>query len=110
MNENQNTYTFFDNLPNLITEIPADSIVSRTFYKDDHLNAVLFGFAAGQSLSEHTAALPATIQILSGNALVTLGDESFQVESGAWIHMPPHMKHSITAQSQLTMLLLLFKG
>ncbi len=109
MNENPASYTFFDNLQSLIKEIPADTIVSRTFYKDDHLNAVLFGFAAGQSLSEHTAAQPATIHILSGNAVVTLGDETFTVESGAWIHMPPHTKHSITAQSQLTMLLLLIK-
>ncbi len=108
-NPNSSSYIFLENLPGLIKEIPADSIVSRTFYKDDHLNAVLFGFAVGQALSEHTAAQPATIHILSGKALVTLGDETFQMDSGAWIHMPPHMKHSIMAQSQLIMLLLLFK-
>ena len=48
------TYFFSENLEALITEIPPDSIVSRTFYEADRLKAILFGFAPGQELSEHT--------------------------------------------------------
>jgi quercetin dioxygenase-like cupin family protein len=107
---NPTGYTFLGDLNELIREIPTDSIISRTIYKDVHLKAVLFGFASGQALSEHSAAQYATIQILSGQATITLGNDTYKAESGAWIHMPPHLKHSITAQSPLVMLLLLLNS
>jgi hypothetical protein len=45
----------------LIEEIPPESIVSRTVYRDKTVKAVLFGFAAGEGLSEHTAAQAAIL-------------------------------------------------
>lgn len=101
------TYTWFENLPNLITDIQKDSIVSRTIYKDRQVKVVLFGFDAGQALSEHTAAQPAVIHILSGEGTLTLGDAVKEVQPGAWVHMPPGMKHSLIAKTPLKMLLLL---
>lgn len=103
-------YTFLEDLNSLIQGIPADSIVSRTIYKDPYLKAVLFGFDKGQALSEHSAAQIATIQILSGQASITLGNDTYEVESGAWLHMPPRLTHSITAKSPLVMLLLLLSA
>lgn len=100
-------YTFVNDLAGLVAEIPADSIISRTIYKDAHLNAVLFSFAAGQALSEHSAAQAATIHILSGKATLTLGEDTYEVESGAWVRMPPRLPHSITAITPVVMLLLL---
>jgi quercetin dioxygenase-like cupin family protein len=102
-----NTYRWFENLPNLITDIPKDSIVSRTVYKDHQVKVVLFGFDAGQFLSEHTAAQPAIIHILSGEGTLTLGETVKEVQPGAWVHMPPGMKHSLSAKTPLKMLLLL---
>ncbi|MBL8154225.1 MAG: cupin domain-containing protein [Anaerolineae bacterium] len=90
-----------------MTDIPADSIVSRTFHKDAQFKAVLFGFDAGQSLSEHSAGQTAVIHILSGTATITLGEDTFEVGSGAWMHLPPRLKHSVLAKSPLVMLLLL---
>ena len=100
-------YTWFENLSDLITDIPEDSIVSRTVYKDHQMKVVVFGFDAGQSLSEHTAAQPAVIHILNGEGTLTLGDTVKEVQSGAWVHMPPGMKHSLTATTPLKMVLLL---
>jgi quercetin dioxygenase-like cupin family protein len=90
-------------------EPPADGTLSRTLYVDDRLKAVLFGFAAGQELSEHTAATPAIMHFLSGDAEVTLGDTSVSAKSGSWIHMTPQLPHSIRARSPVVMLLLLLK-
>ena len=39
-------------------EIPTDGILSKTYYEDDHVKVVVFGFSKGQELSEHTAAQP----------------------------------------------------
>ncbi|NUQ37074.1 MAG: cupin domain-containing protein [Caldilineales bacterium] len=100
-------YHFLPTLASQLTEIPPDSIVSRTVHSDDRLKVILFGFAAGQELSEHTAARPAVLHFLAGEATLTLGADRFEVGPGAWAHMPPHLPHSILAHSEVTMLLLM---
>ena len=90
-------------------ETPGDGIVSRAIHSDADVRVVLFSFAAGQQLSDHTASMPATIEIVEGEADITLGDESVQGKPGTWIHMPADTNHSVTAQTPLTMLLTLIK-
>lgn len=102
-----NNYTLVDNLAGLIETIPPESIISRTFYRDDHLKAILFGFDTGQELSEHTSSQSAVIQIVQGEATVTLGNDTHELTAGAWVHMPPRLKHSIAAKTPLLMLLLM---
>lgn len=98
-------FTLIDDLLAQLPEIPPDSIVSRTFYSDDRLKAILFGFAAGQELSEHTAARPAILHFLQGQARLTLGDHATTAGPGAWVHMQPHLPHSIYAETDVVMLL-----
>ncbi|MDJ0752067.1 MAG: cupin domain-containing protein [Ardenticatenaceae bacterium] len=86
-------------------DIPEQSIVSTTLAKSPHVKPVLFRFAAGESLSEHTSTYPAVLLFLSGRAAVTLGEDSHEVETGAWIYMPPNLPHSITAHTPVVMLL-----
>ncbi len=90
-----------------LSDIPPDSIVSRTFYSDDRLKAILFGFAAGQELSEHTAARPAILHFLQGQARLTLGDHASSAGPGTWVHMQPHLPHSIYAETTVVMLLIM---
>ena len=90
-------------------EPPADGILSRTLYQDDQVKAVLFGFAAGQELSEHTASKPAMLFFVQGEASVGLGDDIREAKAGTWIHMPPLLKHSIKTRSPVVMLLILLK-
>ena len=59
-------YTYFEDITRTIESIPTDSIVSRTIYTDDGVRAVLFGFAAGQELTEHTASRPACSTLYRG--------------------------------------------
>jgi quercetin dioxygenase-like cupin family protein len=101
-------HTLIANLSNEIAP-PDDGTLSRTVYQDDHLKVVLFGFAAGQELSEHTASMPAIMHFISGEADVTLGPDSVHASDGTWIHMPPQLPHSIRALSPVVMLLLLLK-
>ena len=103
-------YTYFVDLNESLPETPPDSIVSRTLHTDDDVKAVLFGFAQGQELSEHTASMPATIIILDGEADITLGDDHVDGRPGTWIHMPPNLPHSIVAKSPLAMLLLMVRS
>lgn len=98
-------YTLIEDLGGLLDAIQPDSIISRTFYKGDQLRAILFGFDTGQELSEHTSAQTALIQIVQGEATVTLDADRYEVGPGCWIHMPPRLKHSVYAKTPLIMLL-----
>ena len=100
-------YTFFPEIAEAIRDIPEESIVSRTIFHDDQLNAMVFAFAPGQQLSEHAASVPAVIQILEGECTLTLGEDRYEVKAGAWARMPAHLKHSIVAKTPVKMLLLM---
>jgi quercetin dioxygenase-like cupin family protein len=84
-------------------------ILSRTLFNDDRLKVVLFGFAQGEELSEHTASMPAVLHFLQGEAKLTLGDDTVEAKPGTWVHMPSGLKHSIQAKTPVVMLLLLVK-
>ena len=100
-------YTYLSDLVGLLPEIPADSIVSRTFYDAGKVKGIIFGFAEGQELSEHTAARPAILHFISGEAKLTLGDESLSAGPGTWIQMEAQLPHSVLALSPVVMVLLL---
>ena len=61
------TYTHILELANE-AEPPADGILSKTIYQDDQIKAVVFGFGQSQELSEHTAAKPAMLFFVKGEA------------------------------------------
>lgn len=90
-------------------EPPADGILSRTVHQDERIKAVIFGFGAGQELSEHTASMPAMLFFLQGEAAVGLGEDVQDARPGAWVHMPAGLKHSIRAKTPTVMLLVLLK-
>jgi len=100
-------YTYLKSLDDLFFDIPADSIVSRTFYENGQIKAILFGFAAGQELSEHTASRPAVLHFLRGTARLTLGEDSMQAGENTWVYMEPRLPHSIVAETPVYMLLMM---
>jgi quercetin dioxygenase-like cupin family protein len=102
------TYTHFTDLAKE-GQPPDKGILSRTLFTDDRLKVVLFGFAQGEELSEHTASMPAVLQFIQGEATVRLGDDRHEAKAGTWVHMPAGLKHSIKAKTPVIMLLLLLK-
>jgi quercetin dioxygenase-like cupin family protein len=98
------------NLKEQAPQVPADSILSRTIYSDAQVQVVLFSFAAGQALSEHTAAVPVIIHILEGEATLTLGTEAQPAGPGTWAHLPARLPHAVEAHTPLVMALLMLRG
>lgn len=96
-------------LPDLVaaTEIPAEGTLSKVVYKDDQIRVVAFAFDEGQELTEHTAALPAVVQVLSGHLRLKMGSETFEAEPGDWAHMAAGLPHSVEAIEPSVMLLTL---
>ena len=88
---------------------PADGIVSRTIHDDQDIRVVLFSFAAGQQLSDHTAAVPVTLEVVDGESRIGVSDEHIEGRAGTWLHLPAGTPHSIFATTPLTLLLTMLK-
>ena len=97
---------------NLLTEIeiPQKGILSHTLYNDEYEKIILFGFASGEELSAHTAPMPATIQILSGEITLILGENRYEAGPGCLVHMEPLLTHGVIARTPAMVLLTLFKA
>jgi quercetin dioxygenase-like cupin family protein len=98
---------YFQRLENLIDSFPPDSILSRTIYQDEQIKTILFGFQPGQELSEHTAAVPALLHFIKGEAKLVIADDTKPAHAGTWVRIPPQVPHSIQAHEETLMLLYL---
>ena len=91
------------------TKFAANGIVSRTLLRTENMRVVLFGFSAGQELTEHTSTQHALVQVLSGECDFTLGDQWHHLKPGTLLYMPPNLRHAVKATTQFSMLLTLSK-
>lgn len=90
-------------------QIPESGKENIVLLDDANAKVVLFAFAAGHGLAEHIAPLPAIIQVIKGEAIFTIDEESVAGKAGTWIQMAPKTIHSIKAETPMTMLLTLLK-
>ena len=102
-------YLVVENLLKAV-EIPQDGTLSRTIHRDDRVKIVLFGFAGGQELSQHTAAVPAIMEILQGDARVTLDGDEKEFSAGSWVFMEAKLPHAVYARTDEIMLLTMLTG
>ena len=102
-------YTFFANLQQEFT-LPEKGILSRVLYKDEKVNVTLFGFAAGEELSAHSAPTPAVLYFLEGEAELQLGTDKMKAEAGSFVYMPPMLSHGVFSRTGLRMLLVQMKN
>lgn len=82
-------------------------IHSQTMYDGPDLRLVLFAFAPGEELSEHTAARPAVVHVLDGEGDAVVGGDAHEIGPGTWFRMPARMAHSIRARTPLRLALYL---
>ncbi|MCA9191305.1 MAG: cupin domain-containing protein [Planctomycetales bacterium] len=89
---------------------PLDSGKQSTVLADDQrVKIILFRFAAGTGLAEHVAPCSALIQIIHGEARLTVGHESFLASPGTWVQMVAQTPHSVQAATPLMLVLTLLK-
>lgn len=103
------SYKYVLDLTDEMPEIPPDGITSRTFFKSPYMKAMMFGFDAGEELSQHTSAYPAILYFLQGEADLVLGEDRQIARPGTWVYMEPNLPHSVQAKTPLLMLLMLLQ-
>ncbi len=85
------------------------AVVSKTLLDKKAGTLTLFSFDVGQGLSEHTAPYDATVQVLDGEAAVTIGGVVHTVKAGELIIMPAGVPHALKADKQFKMLLIMIR-
>ena len=89
---------------------PAKGILSQTVHETPGVRVVLFHFAEGEQLSEHTASMPAIIHVLDGHFRILLDTTWHEADPGFWAYMVRGELHALDATAPSVMLLTLLKG
>jgi len=85
-------------------------VVSRTFAQSVTMSLTLFAFDKGEGLSTHTAGGDAFVQILDGEASITIGEKSVKARAGEVVVMPANVPHSLQADHRFKMLLVVVRA
>jgi quercetin dioxygenase-like cupin family protein len=85
------------------------SVVSRTVIDKDSGTITLFAFAQGEGLSEHTTPYDALVQVLDGEAAITVSGEEYQVGAGKMLIMPADEPHALRAEQPFKMMLVMIR-
>jgi quercetin dioxygenase-like cupin family protein len=88
-------------------DIESDAVVSTVVRRAESLNVTVFGFDAGQELTEHRADRAAVVQVIRGRLRFTADGEEIDAGPGFWLHMAPDGPHALVATEPTGMLLTL---
>ena len=80
-----------------LIEYQEGSVVSMEVIKKELGTVTLFAFDKGQGLSEHSAPFDAMVQIIDGEAEITLAGEPHTVKKGEMLIMPANVPHTLQA-------------
>ena len=85
------------------------SVVSRMLLDKKAGTITVFAFAEGEGLSEHTVPYDAFVQILDGEAEVTIEGTAHRLTAGQMIIMPADRPHLLKAVKRFKMLLVMIR-
>jgi len=91
-------------------EYQKDAVVSKTIISKKTGEVTLFAFDTGQGLREHTAPFDALVQVLDGEAEISISGKSFHMKQGEIMIMPAHEPHALQAVSRFKMLLTMIRS
>ena len=84
-------------------------IISKQITKSKGGNLTLFSFDKEQGLSEHKTPFDAIVEILDGEAEITIGGNLHNLKKGDCIIMPANSPHALKAVERFKMLLTMIK-
>ena len=99
----------FEDLRELVTIQPG-AVVSKVVYREGGIDVTVFGFDAGEGLTEHAAARAAIVQVLAGDLLFGVEGWQGRLRPGSWVTMSPGTAHSLKAVEPTIMLLTMLPG
>ena len=86
------------------------AVVSREVISKPQGTVTIFAFDQGQELSEHTAPFDAVVEVLEGEALLTIGGKAVPAKAGQTVIMPANISHALKAVTRFKMLLTMIRS
>ncbi|WP_080523225.1 cupin domain-containing protein [Methyloprofundus sedimenti] len=86
------------------------SIVSHEMVKKPTGTVTIFAFDEGEGLSEHTAPFDALVNVLEGEAEVSIAGKPNHLHGGDIILIPAQQTHSLKALKQFKMILTMIRS
>ena len=86
------------------------SIVSREIIKKSTGSVTIFAFDEGQGLSEHTAPFDALVQVVEGEAEISIAGQPHRLQGGEMILMPAGQPHALKALKRFKMILTMIRS
>ena len=86
------------------------TVISRTLIDKQIGTVTVSAFDEGEGLSEHTVPYDALVQILDGEAEITIAGEPKRVTAGQMIIMPADRPHAVKAVKRFKMLLVMIRA
>ena len=80
-------------------------IVSKTLAQNRHVTLTLFAFSKGEEISTHASTGDAMVQVLEGEALLTVDGKEHHCKAGETLIMPANKPHAVFAPEDMKMLL-----
>lgn len=93
-----------------IIEYVPNAVLSKTILKKITGNITISSLDAGEELSEKTTPFDTYIQIIDGNAELSINNKKYYLKLGDGIIIPAHSKHNFTATEQFKMLSTIIKS
>ncbi len=92
-----------------LVEYQEGAVVSRAVMSGKAGTVTLFAFDEGQGLSEHTAPYAALVQLLEGEAEVTIAGKPLRIQAGEMVIMPAQQPHALRAIKKFKMMLVMIR-
>lgn len=86
------------------------AVVSRQVIAKPTGTVTIFAFDKGEGLSEHTAPFDALVEVLDGQAEITISGKPHRLAAGQAIIMPAGEPHALKAAERFKMLLVMIKS
>jgi len=86
------------------------AVVSRTLIDKKVGTVTIFAFDRNSGLSEHTAPYDALVQVIEGQAEITIAGAPSNVSGGQMIIMPANKPHALRAIERFKMMLVMIRA
>jgi quercetin dioxygenase-like cupin family protein len=93
-----------------IIEYVPNAVVSKTILKKTNGNVTVSSFAIGEELAERSSPFDNYIQIIDGNAELTINEKEYKLKLGEGIIIPAHAPYCINAKEQFKMICTIIKS
>ncbi|MDD1771869.1 MAG: cupin domain-containing protein [Methanomassiliicoccales archaeon] len=86
------------------------AVVSRTLIDKSVGTVTVFSFDKGEGLSEHTAPYDAMVEIIDGEAEITIAGKKNLVRAGEMLIMPANQPHALRGVKAFKMMLIMIRA